>query len=307
MLAKLGAERDLDRADHIFEPKLDGIRAVCRKSGGSLQFFNRHCVEITDKYPEFDFADAIDGDEVMLDGEIVLYDASGTPNFTALMKRHQRTISRGRRSATGTVRFAAFDVMWRDGEDLCSLPLTERKEVLKDVVQRSRHLEKTIYTPDGRGLWKAITERRLEGVIAKRSDGPYESGKRTGSWLKIKSFQTLDGVIVGFTSDRRAVSSLGIALFEEDGTLRFIGKVGTGFTDAETRRLRALMDPIRVDAAPAEGVPKTYQNIEWVQPNYVCTLRYLEIGSQGMMRNPSYLTLRDDKRPEECTVDQIRV
>lgn len=305
MLAKIGKEPDLDRPDHYFEPKLDGIRAICRKHGGRLTFYNRHCVDITAKYPEFDFADSIDGDDVLLDGEIVLYDASGNPDFSALMKRHQRLASGNRGSSNRSLRYAAFDVMRRNGKNLVDLQLTERKKLLGETVTRERHLEKTVFTTEGRRLWEAVARRKLEGVIAKRMDGRYESGKRTGSWIKIKSFQTVDCVIVGFSSDKRTLSSLGAALYDEDGRLRFIGKVGTGFTDAETRRLRKLLDPIKTADSPAEGVPTSYRGIEWVRPELVCELRYLEIGSQGMMRNPSYLGLRDDKRPEECTMDQI--
>ena len=305
MLAKIGTESDLDLPDYLFEPKLDGIRAICRKQGKRLTFFNRHCVDITDKYPEFDFADAISEDDVLLDGEIVLYDADGNPDFPGLMKRHQR-LSANRGTAVRALRYAAFDVMRSGGKDVSDLPLVDRKALLDTLVTRAPHLEKTIYTPDGRKLWDAITRRNLEGVIAKRSDGRYESGKRTGSWVKIKSFQTIDCVVVGFSSDRRAVSALGAALYDEEGRLRFIGKVGTGFTDAETRRLRKLLDARRIDEAPAEGIPRTYRDLLWVRPELVCELRYLEIGSQGMMRNPSYLGLRDDKAPEECTIDQLR-
>ncbi len=304
MLAKIGTESVLDSEDHLFEPKLDGIRAICTKSGGKLAFFNRHCVEITDKYPEFDFADAIEGEDVLLDGEIVLYDASGNPSFTDLMKRHQRAGSR--RSANSSLRYAVFDVMQVDGKDLRDLPLTERKKILDQTIGKDSFLEKTIHTPKGRLLWEAVTKRRLEGVIAKRVDGRYESGKRTGSWVKIKSFQSVDCVIVGYSSDKRPVSALGLALYYDDGRLKFIGKVGTGFTDDETKRLRKLLDKLKEKSATVEGVPSTYRSLHWVRPELVCEVRYLEVGSQGMLRNPSYVGLRDDKSPEECNYDQLR-
>ena len=305
MLAKLGPESVLDREGYLFEPKLDGIRAICRKSGGTLRFFNRHCVEITAKYAEFDFADAIAADDVFLDGEIVLYDASGNPSFTELMKRHQRSSSRGRPASDSSLRYAVFDVMRLDGEDLSDLPLTERKKILDQTITRAPHLEKTIHTTHGRRLWDAVTKRNLEGVIAKREDGRYESGKRTGSWVKIKSFQSVDCVIVGYSAEKRDLSALGVALYDEDDSLRFMGKVGTGFTDAETKRLRKLLRPHEVSEPTARGVPSTYRNLTWVRPELVCELRFLEVGSQGMMRNPSYVALRDDKKPEECRTDQL--
>lgn len=304
MLAKLGGEGDLQRENHIFEPKLDGIRSVCRKDGGRLTFYNRHCVDITSRYPEFDLSSAIDAETAAFDGEIVLYNRAGNPDFTALMRRHQRTPSGRGRAPDTSLRFVVFDIMARNGEDLCNKPLLDRKSILKETLQNAPYVEQTIYTSDGPRLWAAVSKRRLEGVIGKRADGLYEPGRRTGSWVKIKAFQTIDCVIVGYSREKRALSSLGVALFEKDGRLRFIGKVGTGFTDSEIKRLRKLLDPIRRDSAPAEGVPSSYRNIEWVEPKLVCELRFLEIGSQGMMRNPSYLRLRPDKKPQDCKVEE---
>ena len=305
MLAKLGDEAALTREGYIYEPKLDGIRTVCRKEGDTVALFNRHCVDITRRYPELDFGSAIRADSAVLDGELVYYNAQGNPDFTALMGIHHRG-GVGRKALTPKkLRYTAFDIMERDGEDLTALPLVERKKVLAEVVQPGGHLELSLFTPDGSRLWDAIKKRNLEGVVAKRADGPYEVGRRSRSWVKIKSFQTIDCVIVGFSADKRALSSLGVALFDEDETLRFIGKVGTGFTDREIKKLRGLLDPLRIETSPAEGVPASYRNIEWVKPEHTCEVRFLEIGSQGMMRNPSYLRLRPDKKPEDCRMDQV--
>lgn len=303
MLAKLGDESTLVEDGLLFEPKLDGIRMICHKRGGTIALYNRHCIAITGQYPEFQFHEAIRAEECLLDGEIVWYNRAGDPDFPELMKHHQS--KRGRRGSPvppGTLRYAVFDVMSRDGADLKDLPLHERKEIVRDVVLGEGYIEHTVFTSDGPALWRAVQERSLEGVIAKQADGRYESGRRTGSWRKIKSFKTIDCVIVGYSAEKRILSSLGVALFDEDGRLQFFGKVGTGFSDEKVKQLHGMLSGIHVDEPPAAGVPRSYRGIRWVEPRYVCELRYLEIGSQGMMRNPSFLRLRPDKRPEDCTM-----
>lgn len=298
MLARIGSKSDLDREGYIFEPKIDGIRATCEKNG-SIRLFNRSCRDISSRYPEFDFADALDAERCILDGEIVLYDRSGNPDFTALMQRHLGTgpIRRIDRA----VRYAVFDILEKDGEDLTGLPLTERKAALRDVVCAHPHLEFVVFTEDGRRLWDFIQQRSLEGVIAKNPSSDYRPGRRTRNWLKIKAFQTLDAVIVGYTEELRAVSALALGLFD-DGTLQFIGKVGTGMSADDVRMLKQLLEPLEVETPPVDA-PSSYGEIRWVEPKHVCEVRYLEFGKQGMLRNPIFIRLRADKSIEECRLD----
>jgi bifunctional non-homologous end joining protein LigD len=297
MLARIGLRTDLDLEDYVFEPKIDGIRALCRKEEG-LKFFNRRGRDVSARYPEFDFADALAADTCLLDGEIVLYDAQGNPDFSALMKRHLGT---GSIRQDRSLRYAVFDILRKDGHNLIHVPLSQRKEILADLVGAHPHLELMVYTRDGRRLWNIVQQRGLEGVIAKKASSMYRPGRRSHSWRKIKAFDTLDAVIVGFTSEARALSALGLALFEGD-RLRFIGKVGTGFSTADISSLRELLDELRTDS-PAVDAPAEYRDLNWVEPSIVCEVRYLEFGTQGMLRNPSFLRLRPDKSPEECQLE----
>lgn len=301
MLAQSGKKTDLERADCIFEPKIDGIRALCEKRDG-LRFYNRSGRDVSNRYPEFDFADALMADTCVVDGEIVLYDSEGNPDFAGLMKRHLGTgmiLQRDR-----ALRFAVFDILQKDGEDLTALPLIERKAVLTQTVERHPHLELMVYTVDGPRLWSLIEKRAIEGVIAKRAASSYRPGMRSADWKKIKAFETLDAVIVGFTSYRRAVSALALAI-HEGGHLRFIGKVGTGFSDEDVRTLHQILEPDRIDG-PSLDVPAAYNNVYWVSPEHVCEVRYLEFGSQGMLRNPSFIRLRPDKAPEACRLEAMK-
>lgn len=299
MLARIGTRDLLDREGYIYEPKIDGIRATCRKNGG-IQVFNRLCRDVSVRYPEFDFAEAIKAETCVLDGEIVLYDSKGNPDFTALMQRH---LSVGRiRTLDRAIRYAVFDIIRKDGRDLTGLPLRERKEILQETVGKHPHLELVVFTHDGHRLWDFILKRHAEGVVAKKESGRYEIGRRSKSWMKIKAFNTLEAVIVGYTSEKKPVSALALAAFAND-ELRFIGKVGTGMGDKDVMMLRDLLEPIRIDAPTCE-CPASYREIRWVEPKYVCEVRYLEFGNQGMLRNPSFLRLRPDKEPSECRLEE---
>lgn len=299
MLARLGTKADLEREGYLFEPKLDGIRATFALDSGNHKMFNRSCRDVSARYPEFDFADAVTADRCVLDGEIVFYDRNGNPNFTALMKRHLGT--GGIRKPDRAIRFAAFDVLRKDGEDLTSLPLIKRKEVLRAMLGKHPHLELIVFTRDSEKLWKFVQARSLEGVIAKREDSRYEEGQRSSNWLKVKAFNTIDAVIVGFTSDKRAISSLALAVYDND-VLRFIGKVGTGMSMRDVKRLREMLEPELTNEPPVES-PAGYRDIHWVKPRYVAEVRYLEFGTQGMLRSPSFLRLRTDKTSRECQLE----
>ncbi len=299
MLARIGSQSDLEREGYIYEPKLDGIRATYVWDDGAFKVFNRSCRDVSARYPEFAFTDALDAENGVLDGEIVLYDETGNPDFTALMQRHLGTGRIGRLDRA--IRFGVFDILRKDGEDLTGRPLLERKSILSDMITNHPHLELVIHTRESRKLWQFVRQRSLEGVIAKRDDAKYEVGQRSRNWIKIKAFDTLDAIIVGFTSDKRAVSSLALAVYDE-GSLRFIGKVGTGLSMNDVKMLRGLLEAAAVDEPPFPA-PDGYRDIQWVEPKHVAEVRYLEFGKQGMLRNPSFLRLRTDKTPQECLLE----
>lgn len=299
MLAKIGSKADLDKEGYIFEPKLDGIRATYAWDDSGYYVYNRSCRNVAKRYPEFEFRDALNAESGVLDGEVVLYDRDGNPDFTAIMQRHLGTgrISKLDRS----IRYGAFDILQKNGEDLTHLPLLDRKKILRETVEKHPHLELVVFTRESRKLWEFVRKRSLEGVIAKREDSTYQVGARSSVWMKIKAFDTIDAVIVGYSSDKRALSSLALAVYD-DGDLHFIGKVGTGMSMRDIKLLRELLDADRVDEPPCD-CPAGYRDIQWVEPKHVAEVRYLEFGNQGMLRNPSFLRLRTDKTPQECRLE----
>jgi bifunctional non-homologous end joining protein LigD len=204
------------------------------------------------------------------------------------------------RSSQHPATYVVFDMLEIDGRDLTDLPLSERKRLLDAAVKESGHLRKIVYTPDGQRLWDLIYQKGIEGVMAKSIVGVYEEGKRSTSWLKIKTVITIDGVIVGYTHERRAISSLALGVFVGKD-LMFIGRVGTGFTEKFLMKLRDKLDSIKVPEPPVVNPPE--DETKWVRPEIVCEVEYLEFTSNYHLRAPSFRRLREDKLPEECTLD----
>lgn len=288
----------LEEPGWIYEPKLDGIRALCYidKSGrgkAKVRFISRNDLDLTDKYPELAIADCIQAETCVLDGEIVAYDAKGIPRFSLLQQGHSAT-------------YVIFDVLFCDGTTLTNMPLLERKDMLHTIVKETKKCKCTCplvpYTYDGKALWKEAKKHGLEGVMAKQADSLYYPGKRKGVWLKIKLFSTMDCVIVGFTQKKRIVSSLALGIYDNN-ELRYIGKVGTGFSLSflselypKLKRLARKTNPtVNKDDSPDDG-------ISWVRPELVAEVKYLEVTKAGMLRSPVFERLRFDKEPQDCTL-----
>lgn len=303
MLARPGRPEDLSREGYLYEPKLDGTRALCYKDS-RLTFVNRRDRDITDRYPEFDFIKDIKAGTCVLDGEIVVFDSKGNPDFHLLQKREQSSTSmRKALSVRHPATYIAFDVLIRDGVELTSLPLLERRKQLLSIITESRPLRTIVSSRDGAKLWDLAKRRGIEGVMAKRIDSVYEEGRRSPSWLKVKTTSTLDCVIVGYTSELRPLSSLALGLVDASSII-YIGKVGTGFTDTFMESLKKKLDEITIDRPSVVNPPE--QSIVWTKPLFVCEVEYLEVTSQLHLRAPSFKRLRDDKLPEDCTLDQIQ-
>ena len=302
MLARLGSREDLKRKDCIFEPKLDGTRAILYYDSGS-KMINRRDHEITARYPELDFSGSIRARSCVLDGEVVVFDQKGNPSFLLLQGREQAAPGAYRsKSQAHPATYVVFDILELEGKDLTGLPLSDRKGKLDEVVVDTPTIRKIFFTHDGKKLWDLVCERGTEGVMAKVFDSAYEEGKRSASWIKIKTLITVDCVIVGYTHEIRAVSSIALGLYR-DGKLIFVGKVGTGFDEAFLSTLKPRLDAIRTNKPTAEEGPE--EGIIWVRPEMVCEVEFLELTRNGHMRAPSFRRLRDDKDPKDCTFEAI--
>jgi bifunctional non-homologous end joining protein LigD len=283
----------LEKQGYIYEPKLDGFRALCYVNS-SIELLSRNNLSFAQQFPEIlKIRKNIRADSCVLDGEIIAYDQHGNPNINAL-KNGDKAL------------YVVFDILMKDGESLTELPLLERKKILESTVIDGTYIQKILYTDQGELLWKEIKKHGGEGVVAKERDGLYYSGKRSKVWLKLKIFNTLDCVIMGYNTGKRLIRSLALGLYNAHGELTYIGDVGSGFSQDLIAKLYAMLSPIALKSQPVIASAK-HKKIIWVKPKYVCEVRYQEFTPYNMLRISQFLQLRTDKNPKECTfVSQLK-
>jgi bifunctional non-homologous end joining protein LigD len=281
------------------------VRAVCFSEPGRMRFVTRNGNDVTPRYPELSRLNrALSMHRAILDGEVVAFDAEGRPSFAALQGRmHLTREGQVKRLAKESpVTYVAFDLVWLDGKSLMDRPYAERRARLRELLADGERWQ----VPDhvvggGAELLAATREQALEGIVAKRLDSPYEPGRRTGHWVKIKNTNRQELVIGGWLpGEGRRRERIGALLVgvQEEGRLRFAGRVGTGFTQDELDRLALLLAPLEQDTSPFDSVPKGVKiprEAVWVQPRLVCEVEFVEWTRDGVLRAPSYKGLRDDK------------
>ncbi len=301
MLAEV-APGPFDDPGWCFELKYDGYRLVCQKRGKGVTLHHRKGNDVTEQYPEIARALATWPGDVVLDGEVVVLDDEGRPSFERLQARGQRSRPEeiARAAAEHPVTYFAFDLLSLAGLDARPLPLEARKLALRALVPRlgpvryADHVDR-----EGAALFALVRERGLEGVMAKRLDAPYRAG-RSPSWKKVKVERFGDFVVVGLTppkGGRPSFGALELAVFEE-GALRYVGRVGSGFTDEELARVPSALQTI--DEAPCTGPIPREPGRRWVRPSLVVEVRYQEWVGDGILRFPVFVRTRPDKRPEDC-------
>ena len=299
MLASL-VDKPFDRPGWLWEPKLDGIRALAFVDDGKVELRSRRGVDVTKQYPGL--VEALKRQPVkslLLDGEICALDADGVPRFQLLQPRIN--LLRGdntRVDAENPVVFFAFDVLYLDGYDLKSVPLRERKALLHSRVQVLDNLRLlTSIEGDGRDVNEGATALGFEGVVGKRADSRYEPGVRSRAWLKVKSVAQQEFLVGGYTPGEGGRKSTFGALalgYWDDGKLRYAGNVGSGFDDAELAGVRQALSKLEVEqssfADPVEGV-------SFVRPELIVEVKFAEWTKDGRLRAPVFLGVRDDIEP----------
>ncbi len=301
MLCKKAGKDLLKSKEYIFEPKLDGTRCIAEVNE-KVNLFNRRQKNIRRRYPEI-CHDLKKYKNCIFDGEIVCYN-KGIPDFYLLQKREHidSDFMIEIRAKMFPATYVIFDILEMEGEILIDKPIEKRKEILASVIGKEKHLETIFFTNDGEKLWKEIEKRNMEGVIAKRKGSKYYPGQRRYEWLKIKNLKSIDVVIVGYTQEKREISSLGMALYD-NSDLVYIGKVGTGF---EEEIMERLLKEFEITDKPFVINPeKAPENMIWVKPKIVAEVEYLEITKDKELRSPSFKRLRMDKPLNECTMEQI--
>lgn len=295
MLAKTSDKEILKSKDYIFEPKVDGYRAFCIKEKNKLKFISRTGHDITENFTELQFSKKIKAKQCIIDGEIVVLDKKGRPSFQLMQNK-----ANDRHDAV----FMAFDILEKDGKNLRDLPIEKRKIALSKVIVEDKNLKLLPFSEDGEKLWTQVIKNKLEGIMAKRKGSLYTKS-RSSEWLKVKESNTIDCVIVGITKEKRAISSLALGLYDDKNDLKFIGKVGTGFSEKVLEELAGLLkknERIKIEALSG-SLPK---GLIPVTPNKVCEIKFQEVTESGRLRIPVFIRLRDDKLAKECLLDQLK-
>lgn len=309
MLATLGSATDhLEESEWAFEMKWDGIRALATISQGSVTLASRNGHDLTVAYPELStLPKTVDGHACVLDGEIVALNRAGRPDFSRLQQRMglTRPAEISRMAVTLPVNYFVFDILSLDGHSLLVRAWRERRSALESVVRSEQ--SGTVQVPpvvEGNLVDAIATSRQLglEGVVAKRRDARYESGRRSQSWIKIKHHATQEVIVVGWRpgNGRRhdGVGSLLLAVPGDSG-LDYVGRVGTGFTDRMLSDIEATLGLISSPSAPLSSVPALdAREVHWVRPNLVAEVEFAEWTADGRLRQPVWRGWRPDKTPE---------
>ncbi len=282
-----------------YEIKWDGVRALAYSEPGRIRFESRNRNDITNAYPELKALNrALSSHRAILDGEIVAFDEAGRPSFGRLQGRmHIASEAAARRRVKDTpVVYVVFDLLWLDGHSLMALPYEQRRARLQDLGLQGPHWQ----TPDhvvgnGAAVLAASLENGLEGVVAKRRDSAYLPGRRSPTWLKIKNVLREDVVVGGWLPGegkrRERIGALLVGV-PDGGRLRYAGRVGTGFTEAELDRLAKTLEP-REDS-PFGGEPQPPRHAVFVEATRLAQVEFTEWTSDGMLRHPSYKGLREE-------------
>jgi bifunctional non-homologous end joining protein LigD len=281
----------------VFEEKYDGIRAVAGRERGKVKIWSRMLQDLTGGFPHVVAAvEALGDGDLTIDGELVALDAKGVSRFQLLQRR-------GTAGASPT-RYAIFDLLEQDGRSLMPRPLSERRVALERLIGRrtaplfvSRRLVR-----DGKAAYREAKRLGWEGIIAKDERSPYQPGVRSPYWRKVKVRKESEFVIGGYTAPKGGRQHLGALLvgLYDGPKLRYVGKVGTGFTQDTLDMLATKLARLRTEKSPFDP-PPPMRDATWVRPKLVAQIAYAEWTADGKLRQPAFLGLRTDKDPSECT------
>jgi bifunctional non-homologous end joining protein LigD len=293
MLATVVKE-PFDHPDWIFEVKWDGYRAVAEIADNAVSLYSRNGISFDKKFQPIVVSLRKFGFDAVLDGEIVVVDDQGRPDFQML--QHYQDSGRGH------LLYYVFDLLYFRGHDLTNLPLLRRKELLKKILPSASKIRFSDHvSKEGVLFYSVVKEKGLEGIIAKHSQSVYEAGRRSRQWLKVKTRLTQEGVIAGFTEPgggRKYFGALVLGVFEGDEVM-YIGHVGGGFAAKDLKDIREKLTPLIQKECPFNATPETNAPVTWVKPELVCEVSLSGWTEDAVMRQPVFLRLREDKSARE--------
>ena len=319
MLATLGSRDDIrDQDDWAFEMKWDGVRVVATVTAEAVRLTSRGGKDLTSTFPELaELLEALDpvalaAGETVLDGEIVALDARDRPSFSRLQRRlgltRDRDVERARKEVEAHVMI--FDLLRRGGVPLLRTPYRERRSALFDTVRSTEHIH--VPQADHGDVDHAIElskELQLEGVMAKTETGVYQPGRRSRTWIKIKNARHQEVVVIGWRHGKGgrsgSIGSLLLAIPDGEGVLRYVGRVGTGFSDRDLEQITSTLASRARRTPPADDVPAAdRRDAEWVRADLVGEVRYSERTEDGRLRHPVWRGWRRDKQAHEVRGEQ---
>jgi bifunctional non-homologous end joining protein LigD len=283
------------------ELKFDGYRMLCHWQRGKARFLSRNGKDWTEKFPNLAQAlKTLPATTAVLDGEVVIVDTAGRSSFQKL----QQSMGRGGKAPAFV--FEIFDLLYLDGYSLTPVPLRQRKQVLEQLLSKAKANGPLRYSDhvSGNGplFFKQACEYRIEGIVSKLADSPYES-TRNRNWLKTKCLMRQEFVIAGYTPSKKGFPGFGSLILGvyDQGKLVYSGRVGTGFSIKQRLELQQKLNRISQPAMPFAAKPKDpgLREAHWARPQLVAEVEFTEWTADGSIRHPSFQGLREDKKPSE--------
>lgn len=293
MLAK-ETDKPFSKKDWIYEIKWDGYRAIAEINKTDVKLYSRKGNSFLSDYPEV--VEALSKMELnaVLDGEIVVLNEEGNPDFQKLQYYGL--------NKDFPLQYYVFDLLELNGKKLYSVPLIERKTLLAEIIKKNAVIKYSDHIEErGEDFFEVIKQKNLEGIMAKRKESEYYPGKRSADWLKIKHHKSEEVIITGFTAPRGGRKYFGALVLATmiEGKLTYAGHTGSGFNTDLLKEMYAKLQPLVRNASPFDERVKTNMPVTWVEPKYICEVKFTEWTSDGKLRHPIFLRLRDDKEVQD--------
>lgn len=300
MLAKKRQEPFSD-PKWLFEIKLDGYRIIAEKKGSKTRLLSRNGLNYSNKYPAITkILDTLDFD-LILDGEMVVLDKEGKPDFDALQNVRLQKPS--------ALVYYVFDVLYYEGRSLINEPLIKRKQLLKEILPQHAQVRYTDHLLEqGEQLFRVVESRGMEGIVAKKKNSKYQPGVRSSDWYKIATEKIEDFIVGGYQlrDDQDKLKSLIFGAFKND-KLIFIGHTGAGMKEEERKRMLAKLEPLEVSHCPFNDIDYPENNrTRWLKPELVISAKFHTYTASKHIRKPAiFRGFRTDKNAEEVLYDDL--
>ncbi|EPR69558.1 non-homologous end-joining DNA ligase [Cyclobacterium qasimii] len=279
----------------IYELKYDGYRALANLNNGNAELYTRNGLSLNEKFSAIHKDLTTIGHNAILDGEIVVLDADGLPQFNALQNYNEETTK-------GLLVYYVFDLLHLNDHDTMELPLIDRKQLLKELIPEASHLHYCDHVETmGITVYEKALEMGMEGVIAKKAHSTYDLGLRSPNWLKFKKIENTETILCGYTlSEKKSRKFASLILgMVENGQLTYVGTCGSGFSEEQIKELYHKFEVLQTDE-PVFDIRKQLKGREamWLIPRLICEVKFSEWTPSKVMRHPVFLRLREDKNLE---------